>query len=360
MSVVLAQPTGLVANGLRLRKFLWNHKPALVGALILGFFIIIAFLGPLFAPYSATVASGAVYAAPSSHHWLGTDDIGIDMVSLVLYGGRTSLIVGAAAAGVAMVIGGLFGVLSGYFGGIVDIVLMRITDYFLVIPDLVLMIVVAAVWGPSLTHTILVIGLLLWTSTARVLRAQVKSLRERTYVRRARSVGASHLSIMVRHIVPQIGPLLVANTVITIAVAIFDESALAFLGLENPATVSWGTILEHANDRTAASNGAWWAVVPAGACIAAVVVGCYLLGSAIEDALNPRLAVSHLAVRGWRLRASVGSLAALGQAGARASAARSGRRASVSAPTAAPPPTATAPPPVDPGSEPSPEGESQS
>jgi peptide/nickel transport system permease protein len=166
------------------------------------------------------------------------------------------------------------------------------------------MIVVAAVWGPSLVHTILVIGLLLWTSTARVLRAQVKSLRERTYVKRARSVGAGHLSIMARHIVPQIGPLLVANTVISIAVAIFDESALAFLGLGDPSRVSWGTILEHANERTAVSNGAWWAVVPAGVCIALVVVACYLVGSSIEDALNPRLAVSHLSVRGWRLRAT--------------------------------------------------------
>jgi peptide/nickel transport system permease protein len=286
----------------RFGKFLWEHKPALVGLSVLILFILMAFVGPFFAPYSDHATSSAIYAHPSGKHWLGTDDVGADMVSLILYGGRTSLIVGAAAAGVAMAIGGGVGVLSGYFGGIVDMLLMRITDYFLVIPDLVLMIVVAAIWGPSLTHTILVIGLLLWTSTARVLRAQVKSLRERTYVRRARSVGAGHLSIMARHIVPQIGPLLVANTVISIAVAIFDESALAFLGLSDPNKTSWGTILEHANERTAASNGAWWAVVPAGVCIAAVVVACYLLGSAIEDALNPRLAVSHLSVHGWRLR----------------------------------------------------------
>jgi peptide/nickel transport system permease protein len=299
----------------RLGRFLLDHKAALAGLVILVFFILIAFVGTLFSPYSVTVASGGIYEAPSGAHWLGTDDIGVDMLSLILHGGRTSLIVGGAAAAVAISIGGVVGVLSGYFGGVIDMVLMRITDYFLVIPDLVLMIVVAAIWGPSLTHTILVIGLLLWTSTARIVRAQVKSLRERAYVRRARSVGASHLSIMARHIVPQIGPLLIANTVITVAVAIFDESALAFLGLGDPNKVSWGTILEHANDRTAASNGAWWAVVPAGACIAAVVIGCYLLGSAIEDALNPRLAVSHLAVKGWRLRPSTNTLKAMGRAG---------------------------------------------
>jgi peptide/nickel transport system permease protein len=337
VTAALAPDPPATARRPRTARFLRDHKAALAGLLILAFFVVLAFVGPVFAPYSIHATSGAVYAGPSSAHWLGTDDVGTDMFSLVLYGGRTSLIVGSAAAGVAMVLGGLIGVVSGYFGGLVDILLMRVTDYFLVIPDLVLMIVVAAIWGPSLTHTILVIGLLLWTSTARVLRAQVKSLRERTYVRRARSLGAGHVSIMARHILPQVGPLLIANTVISVAVAIFDESALAFLGLSDPNKVSWGTILEHANDSTAASNGAWWAVVPAGVCIALVVVACYLLGSGIEDALNPRLAVSHLAARGWRLRtdlaalggtrlrADPAALAALGRSGARARARRRAR-----------------------------------
>jgi peptide/nickel transport system permease protein len=318
-------PTPGAGRRVRVLRFLRDHKPALVGLIIVAFFVVLGFVGTLFAPYSVTVASGPIYASPSGAHWLGTDDIGVDMFSLVLHGGRTSLVVGGSAAAVAIAIGGVVGVLSGYFGGVVDMILMRITDYFLVIPDLVLMIVVAAVWGPSLTHTILVIGLLLWTSTARVVRSQVKTLRERAYVRRARAVGAGHLSVMARHIVPQVGPLLVANTVITVAVAIFDESALAFLGLGDPNAISWGTILEHANDRTAASNGAWWAVVPAGGCIAAVVIGCFLLGSAIEDALNPRLAVSHLAARGWRLRMSQTDLVAMGRAGV---ARRRGRRRS--------------------------------
>jgi len=283
---------------------LGGRKPALIGLAMLVAFVLMAFIGPLIAPYSDTATSTAIYMPPSAGHWLGTDDVGGDMLSLVLYGGRTSLFVGGAAAGVAMLIGGVVGVLAGYAGGAVDMVLMRITDYFLVIPDLALMIVVAALWGPSLTHTIFVIGLLLWTSTARVLRAQVKSLRERAYVKRALSMGAGHVSVMARHIVPQVGPLLMANTVISIAVAIFDESALAFLGLSDPNRVSWGTILEHANERTAASNGAWWVVAPAGVCIALVVVACYLVGSSIEDALNPRLAVSHLSARSWRLRST--------------------------------------------------------
>jgi len=283
-----------------------TRPSATVGLVILLVFVILAIIGPLIAPYSTTQATGIVYAAPSARHWLGTDDGGIDVLSLVLVGGRTSLLVGTAATLVAMGIGGVVGVLSGYFGGSVDSVLMRITDYFLVIPDLVLMIVVATVWGPSLSHVILVIGILLWTSTARIIRAQVKTLKERLFVRRARAMGAGHTLIIARHILPQIGPLLIANTVLTVAVAIFDETALDFLGLGDPNSISWGVILEHANDRTAVSYGAWWTVVPAGLCIALVIVGCYLLGQAIEDALNPRLRVAHLSVNKWKLRPLVG------------------------------------------------------
>ncbi len=279
---------------------------ATVGLAILMVFVILAVIGPLIAPYSTTQATGIVYASPSAKHWLGTDDGGIDVLSLILVGGRTSLLVGGAATLVAMGIGGVVGVLSGYFGGSVDTALMRITDYFLVIPDLVLMIVVATVWGPSLSHVILVIGILLWTSTARIIRAQVKTLKERLFVRRARAMGAGHTLIIVRHILPQIGPLLIANTVLTVATAIFDETALDFLGLGDPNSVSWGVILEHANDRTAVSYGAWWTVVPAGLCIALVIVACYLLGQAIEDALNPRLRVAHLSVNKWKLRSLVG------------------------------------------------------
>jgi peptide/nickel transport system permease protein len=309
-STVAGLPTGPLeprAHRTRATLALLRARPsATVGLVILLVFVILAIIGPLIAPFSTTQATGIVYAAPSGRHWLGTDDGGIDVLSLVLVGGRTSLLVGGAATVVAMGIGGIVGVLSGYFGGWVDTVLMRITDYFLVIPDLVLMIVVATVWGPSLSHVILVIGILLWTSTARIIRAQVKTLKERLFVRRARAMGAGHTLIIVRHILPQIGPLLIANTVLTVATAIFDETALDFLGLGDPNSVSWGVILEHANDRTAVSYGAWWTVVPAGLCIALVIVACYLLGQAIEDALNPRLRVAHLSVNKWKLRSLVG------------------------------------------------------
>jgi peptide/nickel transport system permease protein len=301
-------PGGPARPGLarRLSGQVRAQPAAAVGFGLIAFFVLVSLIAPWVAPYPTNVATGPVYAAPSARHWFGTDDGGIDVFSLVLIGGRVSLIVGAAASAVAIGVGGLIGVLAGYFGGWVDMALMRLTDYFLVIPDLVLMIVVAALWGPSLSHVILVIGLLLWTTTARIVRAEVQSVRERVYVRRARTMGAGSASIILRHVLPQVAPLLIANAVLSVALAIFDETSLDFLGLGDPNGVSWGIILEHANDHTAATYGAWWTVVPAGLCIAAVIVGCYLLGQALEDALNPRLRVSHFAFRSWRLRPLVG------------------------------------------------------
>jgi peptide/nickel transport system permease protein len=283
-----------------------QRKAAVIGLAIIAFFIVLSAIAPYISPYSATAQTCAVYASPSAQHWLGCDDGGIDMLSELMQGGRISLIVGFAATLVSMVIGGGVGIVSGYFGGWIDIGLMRITDYLLVIPDLVLALVIADVWGASLFHVIIVIGILEWTSTARIIRAQVMSLKERVYVKRAKAIGAGHLRIIWRHIMPQVGPLLIANTVLTVAIAIYLETALAFLGLEDPTVTTWGTILEHAFQRTAISSGAWWAIVPDGIVIALVIVGCFLFGQAIEDALNPRLRVAHLSLRRWRLRPLVG------------------------------------------------------
>jgi len=224
------------------------------------------------------------------------------MVTLWMWGARISLVVGFAATLVSMVIGGTVGVLAGYFGGKTDTVLMRITDYFLVIPDVPLMIVVAAIWGPSLFHIVIVIGILLWTGTARVIRAQVKSVRERVYVKRARALGAGHARIVLRHVLPQVAPLLIANTVLTVAVAVFDETALSFLGLGDPSRISLGKVIENAFQRAAISSGAWWAIVPPGVCVTVVILACTMVGQSMEDALNPRLRVGHLSVRRFRLR----------------------------------------------------------
>jgi len=308
------QDPSLAAEGLSvpprraafLRGVLKERKAAVVGLAVIAFFVLLALIAPLISPYSATAQTCAVYAPPSGRHWLGCDDGGIDMLSELMQGGRTSLVVGFAATVVAIVIGGGVGIVSGYFSGWADTALMRVTDYLLVIPDLVFALVIADVWGPSLFHVIVVIGILEWASTARIIRAQVMSLKERVYVKRAKAIGAGHARIITRHILPQVGPLLMANTVLTVAIAIYLETALAFLGLEDPTVTTWGTILEHAFERTAISSGAWWAIVPDGFAIAIVIVACFLLGQAIEDALNPRLKVAHLSVRRWRIRPLAG------------------------------------------------------
>lgn len=287
-------------------RTLRRRPSALVGIGILAVIGLAALLAPWIAPYGQHTQAGPVFGRPSWTHPFGLDDGGIDMLSLAMWGARVSIVVGFAATIVSMAIGGAVGIVAGYFGGKIDVVLMRITDYFLVIPDVPLMIVVAAIWGPSTFHIVIVIGILLWTSTARVLRAQVKSVRERVYVKRARALGAGHMRIVVRHVIPQIAPLLIANTVLTVAVAIFDETALSFLGLGDPTRTTLGKMIENAFQRAAISSGAWWAIVVPGAAVSLLILGCSLVGGSLEDALNPRLRVAHLGARTFRLRPLVG------------------------------------------------------
>jgi peptide/nickel transport system permease protein len=283
-------------------ELLFGSKQAAVGTVVLGLFIVVAIFAPALEPYSVTKEVGPVYAGPTGKHLLGLDDGGIDMLSEVIQGARVSMIVGFAASVVAMGIGGVVGIVSGYFGGRIDIILMRITDYFLVIPDIPLMIVAAAIFGHSLTNIIVIIGVIYWTSTARLLRAQVKSLRERVYVKRARSLGAGHWRLIRTHTLPQVTPLLVANTVLMVATAIFAETYIAFLGLGDPSTISWGKLIQNSLTGGAVFQSAWWAVVPPGLCVTIVILACTMVGQSMEDALNPRLKVGHLATRRFRIR----------------------------------------------------------
>jgi peptide/nickel transport system permease protein len=296
---------GTTSRAQLLRK-VRRQRGALIGSAVLVVVILTAILAPWIAPYDIHTQVGPPFGPPSWSHPFGLDDGGIDMLSLLMWGMRISLVVGFAATFVSMVIGGSIGLVSGYFGGKTDTILMRITDYFLVIPDVPLMIVVAAIWGPSLFHIIIVIGILLWTGTARVIRAQVLSVRERAYVKRTRALGAGHFRIVMRHVLPQVAPLLIANTVLTIAVAVFDETALSFLGLSDPSRISLGKLIENAFERAAISAGAWWAIVWPGVLVAIIILACSLLGGAVEDALNPRLRVAHLSARTFRLRPLVG------------------------------------------------------
>ena len=290
------------------RATILGQKQALIGLIIVLVFVLIAIFAPLLAPYSIHEKTGPIYAPPSSAHWLGTDDGGVDMLSLMIYGSRVSLEVGFAAALVAMVIGGAVGVVSGFFGGGTDVLLMRITDIFLVIPDIPLVIVVAAIFGRNLLNIILIIGIIYWTSTARLIRAQVKTVRERVYVKRARSIGAGNNRLVWKHVLPQVAPLLIANTVLMIALAVFLETYIAFLGLGDPSTVSWGKLIENSVLGNAVLNNAWWAVVPPGLAVTIVILACTMVGQSMEDGLNPRLKVGHLAVRRFRMRPLHGNL----------------------------------------------------
>jgi peptide/nickel transport system permease protein len=289
-------------------EIMFGQKVAIVGAAVLAFFILLAIIGPFIEPYSTTKQVGQVYASPSGKHLLGLDDGGIDMLSEVIDGARVSMLVGFAAAAVAMLIGGVVGLLSGYLGNKTDVVLMRITDYFLVIPDVPLMIVAAAVFGRSLLNIILIIGIIYWTSTARLIRAQVKSVRERVYVKRARALGGSHWRLLWNHITPQVAPLLVANTVLTVAIAVFAETYIDFLGLGDPSTISWGHLIQNSLTGGAIFHKAWWAIIPPGLCVTIVILAATMIGQAMEDALNPRLRVGHLAVRRFRMRPLSGRL----------------------------------------------------
>ena len=281
---------------------LLRHRMGVVGAAMLLVALLVAVFAPFLAPYdpyeSVRVTIFDIYQPPSPAHPLGTDDGGKDVLSSLIYGARVSLLVGFSAAAIALVIGGLIGIVAGYRGGWLGSLLMRITDFFLVIPDLALQIVLVAIIGPSLGTIILVIGVLGWTTTARLVRSQTLTVRERKYVMRARAIGAGDTHILRRHILPAVLPLMLANMVLVISLAILSESTLAFLGLGDPTVISWGQMLNFAFDRGAVSAGAWWALLPPGFAIVWVVLGTTLLGTALEDALNPRLKRHHLEAPG--------------------------------------------------------------
>jgi len=287
-------------------KPLWalvRRQPAASGgALVLALFVLVAALAPVITPYGEREKVGEGFASPSWAHPFGLDDGGVDMLTLVLWGARVSLVVGFAAALVAMVIGGAVGILSGYFGGRVDTLLNGLTNYTYAIPDIPLILVIAAIWGRSLTNIILIIGVIYWASAARLVRSEVKSLRERVYVKRAQAIGAGHARIILRHILPQVAPLLIALTVLQMAYAIFLETSIAFLGLGDPSLTSWGKLIQNGFEANAITAGAWWALVPPGVTVVIVVLACTMLGRTIEDAMNPRLRVGHVSVRRFRIR----------------------------------------------------------
>ena len=284
------------------RRFL-RRTDGVVGLAILLVFIVVAvfptlFVGPL---ETATTASGTSLEAPSAEHIFGTDDLGRDMLNQTVHGARISMTIGFLATLITVVIGGLIGIVSGFRGGRTDTALMRLTDFFLILPTFVLALLLAPIIldiigddaeivgiKATLVVIVIVIGLTSWASTARIIRSQTLSVKERMFVDRARVIGSGPGHIMRRHILPNVTNLIVANTVLTFAAAIFTETTLAFIGLGDPFAPSWGQLLNAAQAAGAPSLGAWWYIVPPATCVVLVILAFTLVGNALDDVMNPK------------------------------------------------------------------------
>lgn len=308
--------TGIVGPGLdavrigrrgqRMRDFVGRalgRKDGVVGFAILALFSVLAIAPSLFVGPLETVitASGLPLDPPSLEHLFGTDELGRDMLNVTVHGARISMAIGLMATIITIVIGALVGILSGYVGGVLDNVLMRISDFFLVLPTIVLALILAPIIldiiGPqaelfgiraTLLVIVVVIGLTSWATTARVIRSQVLSLKERMFVDRARVIGASSSRIMRKHILPNVMNLIVAQAVLTFATAVFTETTLAFIGLGDPTAPSWGETLNSAQSTGAPGLGAWWYIAPPAVAVVLVVLSFTLVGNALDDLLNPK------------------------------------------------------------------------
>jgi peptide/nickel transport system permease protein len=267
-------------------------KSGMFGLFLLLFFIALAVFAPLLVNSDGldlTKATGGVLEPPNSHYWLGTDDNGRPILTLLIFGSRVSLFVGLVATLISMVIGTLVGLMSGFLEGWVAAALFRLTEWFLVIPFLPLALILATILGRGLFNICLVIGITSWPGTALLIRSQTLSIKERPYVERAQVLGAGRWHQVSRHVLPNVTPMIFANTTLTVAAAILTETTLSFLGLGDPTRISWGTLLEDAFAVGAITTGAWWYIVPPGVCVVLVVLAFTLVGQALEEVFNPRL-----------------------------------------------------------------------
>ena len=268
----------------------YDNKTGMVGLYIIIFFLLIAFIGPLIYKYDPqSFGSGGLIAPPTKGFPLGTDDMGRDILGALIYGAKVSLLIGIFATLISVFIGTVIGIISGFTGGKLDIILMRLTDSFMVLPKLPLIMILAALLGPNTKNIIIVLGLTSWTGTARLVRSQTLSVKERQFVERAISAGAGKAYIMFRHILPNVFPIIFSNTVLVTASAILTETTLSFLGLGDPMTPSWGQILRGAFVSGAISLNAWWFFVPAGLSVIFLVLGFTFLGYSFDEIFNPKL-----------------------------------------------------------------------
>jgi len=309
-SPVLLEPTGGRTRRWSTRVVGWRsflsrllHRPeGAIGVAIIVFFAVLAlapgvFVGPL---ETVTNSSGKRLEPPSLQHLLGTDNLGRDVLNLTVHGARISMLIGLLATVVTLVIGALLGIVSGFVGGRTDTVIMRVTDFFLVLPTFVLALIIAPIVldiigtgeilgiRTTLFVIVIVIGITSWATTARIIRSQTMSVKERAFIDRARVIGSGPWRMMRVHILPNVTGLIVANAVLIFAGAILTETTLAFIGLGDPFAPSWGQILGASQDAGAPGLGAWWWYVSPGVCIVLVVLAFTLIGGALDDLLNPK------------------------------------------------------------------------
>jgi peptide/nickel transport system permease protein len=278
-----------------LRRFLHayvRNRGGMVGVVVLVAFTLMALTAPLWISsddLSAAAATGPLLAPPSSGYPLGTDQPGRSVLLLLIYGSRPSLAIGVIATLATVVIGAAIGLLAGHYQGVTGNILMRVTDWFIALPGLPLAISLSVVLGQGPVSITVAIAVTSWTAAARLVRAQTLAVEARPFVERARALGAGNTQIMLRHVLPNVMPLILVSSTLTVASAILSETTLTFLGLGDPTDISWGSMINQAFTQGAITAGAWWYVLPPGLAIVVVVLGFTLVGRAVEAILNPRM-----------------------------------------------------------------------
>jgi len=268
--------------------------PGKTGLVILLVMVAVTILAPLLTRCDPAQQSSASLLSPSSAHWLGTNHVGQDIWSRLLFGARTSLLVGFGVGILSTFLGTVFGVSAALVGGLYEKVVMRIVDAFIVIPMVIIVVLTAAYVRPSVSVLILLLSLLSWQGGARVFRAQALSLKERGHVAAARSFGANHLYVAWRHIVPDLGPILLVDFIYGVRRAVFMEAGLAFLGISDPTLVSWGMMMRDAMSFSYLDVWKWW-LVPTGVALSLTIIGLTFVGHAAEPVIEPRLRGAEIA-----------------------------------------------------------------
>ncbi len=271
-----------------LKKEIQESEPGKAGLIIMLLMIAAAILAPLIALHDPYQQSTASLLPPSLHHWLGTNHVGQDIWSQLVYGARTSLLVGFGVGILSTLLATVFGVSAALVGGLYEKVIMRIVDAFIVIPMVIVVILVSAYIRPGIIILILLLSLLSWQGGARIMRAQALSLKERGSVTATRSFGANHLYIAWRHIVPDLGPILLVDFIHGVRRAVFMEAGLAFLGITDPTVISWGMMMRDALSFSYLNVWQWW-LIPPGLALSLTIIGLTLVGHAAEPIIEPRL-----------------------------------------------------------------------